>query len=252
MNKICRQTSVQALKWIKNASTGAITELNRDRQWAARIISDLEDTPVSQGPASYQAEMSLDQDWQIQVFIEEGFDVRDMEDFISWCDDPSTDWSDCPILYEREAAEREVPYVANGVVVGPSDVTPDNKHVTIQSPVPVPSEPEEWITELKNDNEAKETPRSVVCSFISNRSRLTDNMATKRSKKNVKREEKKAASVRPSDVNNSDQTYPCRRNSKTEKGWYAGLEPCSARVNKENKYCADCHAIFLNKQSKAN
>jgi hypothetical protein len=56
--------------------------------------------------------------------------------------------------------------------------------------------------------------------------------------------------VKSSNVPNGCQTYPCRRGDNC-KGWYAGLNPCSVRVNEVGKFCAECHKIYLAK-SKTN
>jgi hypothetical protein len=261
MRKIIRQTSVQARAWIKQASAGAKCELAREKQWSARLIDALEGRDDVRQPrdftskSSYQTEMQLDYDWQIQIFIDEGFDVADMEDFIEWCDDPNTDWRDCPVLYEREAIKTAEPYLANGEIVGPSEATSDTLDIVkLQSetsfdlkfsgpPVQMPREDNVKldVTDIKQ----------LVSSFTARQHQKAsdskgESKQWKKSKVVKKMKKKKTDNVKSSDVPNGCQTYPCRRGDNC-KGWYAGLNPCSVRVNEEGKFCAECHNVYLAK-----
>jgi hypothetical protein len=266
MRKIIRQTSVPARAWIKQASAGAKCELTRERQWAARLIDDscdIERLPKDfSSKASYQTEMQLDSVWQTQIFIDEGFNVNDMEDFIEWCDNPNTDWRDCPVLYEREAIKTALPYLANGEIVGPSEATSDTLDIVkLQSecsldlkfsgpPVLMPREDnvklddvdiKQLVKLFTAEDQKRKTPEPRVESV---------KQWIQKSKEVKKPKKKKTENVKSSNVPNGCQTYPCRRKDNC-KGWYAGLNPCSVRVNEAGKFCAECHKIYLAK-SKTN
>jgi hypothetical protein len=227
MRKIIRQTSVQARIWIKNASKGAKDELTCERQWASRVITTLdEDKPYYHGDASYQSEMELDVDWQIQMFINEGFDVADMDDFIQWCDDPETDWRNCPVIYEQEAKVREVPYMANGDIVGPcSDSQPDT-HKGSNEPVtetPVLTIPDQNV---RVDNLEHKQWLEIFKAKVSAHELDHENKHN---------------------VNFCKQTFRCKRGDNC-KGWYAGLEPCRTQVTKDGKFCRECNKIYRSKR----
>jgi hypothetical protein len=226
MRKIIRQTSVQARIWIKNASKGMKDELTCERQWASRLISTLdEDKPFYHGDASYQSEMELDENWQIEVFADDGFDARDMEDFILWCDDPDTDWRNCPVIYEQEAKVREVPYMANDDIVGPSSESPPDTHqgsdekVTVFSAVTMPDN-------VRVDNVDSQQWLEIF------KAKIAAHELDHENKHNV---------------NISKQTYRCKRGDNC-KGWYAGLEPCRTQVTKAGKFCRECNKIFRTKR----
>jgi hypothetical protein len=266
MRKIIRQTSVQARAWIKQASTGAKCELTRERQWAARTIDDSCGATTASSDfsnkVSYQTEMNLDYDWQIQVFIDEGFSVTKMEDFIEWCDDPNTDWRDCPVLYEREAIKTALPYLANGEIVGPSEAAPDTPDIVVlQANSSMDLKHSEPPVQMPREDNIKLDVgdiKQLVKSFTAEHHRKPKGAQGSESKvqqwikSNLVKEKKKkkTESVKFSDVLNSCQTYPCRRGDNC-KGWYAGLKPCRVRVNEVGKFCGECHNVYLAK-SKTN
>ena len=265
MRKIIRQTSVQARAWIKQASPGSKCELTREKQWAARLIDDSCGATADQQPdfnskVSYQTEMQLDYDWQIQIFIDEGFNVTDMEDFIEWCDDPNTDWRDCPVLYEREAIKTDLPYLANGEIVGPSEATSDTLDIVkLQAETSLDLKFSGPPVQMPKDDNVKldvDDIKQLVKSFTAQHHSKIEKPGVKqvqqwvKSKQVKKMKKKKTDDVKSSDVPHGCQTFPCRRGDNC-KGWYAGLNPCSVRVNEVGKFCAECHKIYLAK-SKTN
>jgi hypothetical protein len=213
MRMIVAQTRPAFDKHNAKASAGLKDLLHNETQWNHRwatISGDLSET-------SYQAENTLDQDWQVALLLTE-FGPEELDDFAVFLTNPESLWHACPILLERDAIPASTPYMGNGEIVDPS-------------PAPDIRPTAENVQEGKHD---------------------IDTGKPSASEQRKARPPFKPPISRPRypDDNFSKLAFICKRGDNTT-GWYAGLGPCTDSVAQEGKYCAKCRKVFLKNRSAA-
>ena len=229
MRMIVEQTREAFQNWNARASPNKQREALVLQQWNdkwARSRGDVAET-------SYQAnQVEEDFEWHRELFARE-FDPESVDDFEVWLATPGMRWDSCPVLLEREAIPRDVPYLANEVLVESSppalevdtDAAPNSEaaeHFVGPDEGPKFDRAVEEKTKIHSqDSPSRES--ATVCH---------DDAKTWRTK------------ARKSTPNKSTTVKRCKRGDSCG-GWYAGLAPCHEKVAGGKDYCRDCHSIYV-------
>jgi hypothetical protein len=238
MRKIVDQTRLDFTTWNSKASKGLKLLGEQAQQWNEKWAASFGDLAAT----SYQVGNTNGTDWQKAVFLEQ-FDGSALDNFEAWAANPSNRWDECPVLLERQAKPRNVPYMANGNFVGPTTTEEkiaenkgndgSNAHSSYRDVHTAPSQtPVKSGSSLSNHKTILQltplTPQTPSC-------------------------EKPEAEEESKENKSTTSLRLCKRGDQTN-GWYAGLQPCTTVLapNSKHAFCRPCHLIYRREMAKEN